>query len=473
MTTRLFLVEATGDLTLESITLAGGLAQGAAGEVGRGGAVLVSAGGRLELVASTLVDNVARGGSGMTGRGGAIYADSSSLVVTNSTLSDNGVENSIGEPAGFGGSIYSLNGTMEIYSSTVVDGLGTTGYGAYLLADGATATAVIRNTVISQVDSPTIGFDLVLTYDHEGIVQVAGGNNLIGTLNDFKEISLVIGNDPPPLLGPLANNGGPTLTRVPLEGSPVIDAGDPTAAAGMDGVPLADQRGLPFSRVADGGAGGDVIDIGAVEVQAEPAGPSLPGDYNGDHTVNAADYTVWRNSLGAEVAKYAGADGDGSGQVDAGDYMTWRSYYGNSEPQGATQAVTIRAANAAVAVVEEGSGEDVAGVKAPAGGAAAASGFRGLSALVAWQEAMIRPATAGRDLADLSSSSRGAADVDSARELTLLRSLLDERCGMAAGNKAAGDVAHAAPDGDVSHTVDGWHELWSTWPLRRLATLPS
>jgi len=30
-----------------------------------------------------------------------------------------------------------------------------------------------------------------------------------------------------PLLGPLQDNGGPTLTHAPLPGSPAIDAGDP------------------------------------------------------------------------------------------------------------------------------------------------------------------------------------------------------------------------------------------------------
>src|SRR5262249_6298209 len=42
-----------------------------------------------------------------------------------------------------------------------------------------------------------------------------------------------------PLLGPLANNGGPTQTRALLPGSPAINAGDPAAA------PATDQRGLP------------------------------------------------------------------------------------------------------------------------------------------------------------------------------------------------------------------------------------
>ena len=60
-----------------------------------------------------------------------------------------------------------------------------------------------------------------------------------------------------PLLGPLADNGGPTLTMALLPGSPAIDAGDNTDA------PEWDQRGPGLPRIVDG-----TIDIGAFEVQA-------------------------------------------------------------------------------------------------------------------------------------------------------------------------------------------------------------
>ena len=46
-------------------------------------------------------------------------------------------------------------------------------------------------------------------------------------------------------------------------------------------------------------------------------GPPLTGDYNADGTVDAADYTVWRDTLRAERdAAGSGADGDGNGIVD-------------------------------------------------------------------------------------------------------------------------------------------------------------
>jgi hypothetical protein len=59
----------------------------------------------------------------------------------------------------------------------------------------------------------------------------------------------------------------------------------------------------------------------------------LPGDYNDDGTVNAADYTVWRNTLGTSAQD---ADGNGSGMVDAGDFLVWKSNFGMSEGAGAS-----------------------------------------------------------------------------------------------------------------------------------------
>ncbi len=65
--------------------------------------------------------------------------------------------------------------------------------------------------------------------------------------------------------------------------------------------------------------------------------PALPGDYNGDGTVDAADYTVWRNSFGQTGSGLA-ADGDGNGIVDNGDYDVWRLYFGTTSGSGAAGA---------------------------------------------------------------------------------------------------------------------------------------
>lgn len=56
----------------------------------------------------------------------------------------------------------------------------------------------------------------------------------------------------------------------------------------------------------------------------------LTGDYNLDGMVDAADYTVWRNSLGLEVASGTMADGNGSGVIDLGDYQLWKQNFGST-----------------------------------------------------------------------------------------------------------------------------------------------
>jgi enterochelin esterase-like enzyme len=62
-------------------------------------------------------------------------------------------------------------------------------------------------------------------------------------------------------------------------------------------------------------------------------GPPLVGDYNGNGSVDAADYTVWRDSLGS-TANLA-ADGNGSGSIDIADYEVWQSNFGNHSGSGA------------------------------------------------------------------------------------------------------------------------------------------
>ena len=65
-----------------------------------------------------------------------------------------------------------------------------------------------------------------------------------------------------PLLGPVADNGGPTPTNLPEAGSPVVDAIPAGTAVLCDGTIATDQRG--FARPL-----GAACDIGAVEVTQE------------------------------------------------------------------------------------------------------------------------------------------------------------------------------------------------------------
>jgi hypothetical protein len=64
-----------------------------------------------------------------------------------------------------------------------------------------------------------------------------------------------------------------------------------------------------------------------IEMLVSP--PGLPGDYNDDGSVDAADYVVWRHSLHLSGPDLA-ADGDASGTVDVVDYELWRANFGQT-----------------------------------------------------------------------------------------------------------------------------------------------
>jgi hypothetical protein len=55
----------------------------------------------------------------------------------------------------------------------------------------------------------------------------------------------------------------------------------------------------------------------------------LPGDYNDYDAVDAADYVLWRNSLGQMGANLP-ADGNLDNRIDTGDYEFWRARFGFS-----------------------------------------------------------------------------------------------------------------------------------------------
>jgi hypothetical protein len=64
--------------------------------------------------------------------------------------------------------------------------------------------------------------------------------------------------------------------------------------------------------------------------------PLLPGDYNDDGFVNAADYTIWRNSLGQETA--LPNEDDTPGAVTDEDYAVWKAHFGESTGSGSGAA---------------------------------------------------------------------------------------------------------------------------------------
>lgn len=77
------------------------------------------------------------------------------------------------------------------------------------------------------------------------------------------------------------------------------------------------------------------VDWAQLELTVGPR-TTPPGDHNGDGAVDAADYVLWRDTLGS--VSDLRADSDRSGKVDAGDYLTWTANYGATANPAAAKA---------------------------------------------------------------------------------------------------------------------------------------
>ena len=158
------------------------------------------------------------------------------------------------------------------------------------------------------------------------------------TLDDFSDTysQLSFANDPLPM--PVPNNffGGDATSGE--DGT--LPAGDYTLVVGSFGTVALTDIGNPADPADDvvnvigvstidelvPGFDNSIIGSGDYILQLTYGGGKLPGDYNADGVVDAADYTVWRDTFGS-MSDLA-ADGDGSGTVDAADYDIWRQNFG-------------------------------------------------------------------------------------------------------------------------------------------------
>ncbi|MCF7732297.1 MAG: DUF1573 domain-containing protein [Akkermansiaceae bacterium] len=270
---RVFDVPDGSSLGLHTVTVADGNS-GAAD----GGGLLVE--GTATLAECTV------SGCTTTGSGGGI-ASLGTLHVINSTLS--------GNHAAYGGAIHQSGGRVTINTSTLANNLAGLGGGALFVMDdhvakpgrlmvlGSTisgnhaavnggvgilqsaADVVLGNAIVAGNTggtSPDLGINL-----SEGSFESRGGNLIgdnrgaetvfpAGLPNAGGDLAGPAADPLDPLLGNLADNGGPTATMAPLPRSPAVDAGVATGH-----IPFTDQRGL--ARLLAGG-----LDIGALEAGA-------------------------------------------------------------------------------------------------------------------------------------------------------------------------------------------------------------
>jgi hypothetical protein len=228
-----------------------------------------------------------------------------SLVVINSSISGNFTDGW----RGAGGISNRAGATAEIISSTITQNESdrlVPAAGGLSVEDGSTTTII--NTIVAGNENGDC------RAEPDSALPTSLGHNLDedGTCG-LSEPGDVSGANP--YLGPLADNGGPTMTHAILTvGSPAVDGGD------GEYCPAADQRGAP--RPVDGdGSGSAQCDIGAFEYRGvvPPPGPEARGDADCDSAVTVLDelYALRHLALGEALPACAGtADVDCSGDVD-------------------------------------------------------------------------------------------------------------------------------------------------------------
>jgi hypothetical protein len=204
-----------------------------------GGGVYVNQ-GSVSFVNSVMTGNFAVGGIG-----GAVYNDDGGVTFTTSTLSGNSATS-------FGGVASRVAAGHLVgvaFDSSTVSNNGP----AAIRQDGGTLE--LRSSIF---DGPSPVFSFA-DAAHAGVF--SSGYNLCSDGGDGVLVGTGDQINLDPKLGPLQDNGGPTLTHALLAGSPAIDKGNSGFAT--------DQRGFlrPIDIPNSANGGGNKSDVGAFELQ--------------------------------------------------------------------------------------------------------------------------------------------------------------------------------------------------------------
>ena len=258
----LMAVKNSGDLTLQSVTLSGGSSSA------NGGGVINR--GKLSIEESTISGNSAD-------FGGGVSSDSGTLTIENSTVS--------GNIASVGGGVDNIDGQLTITNSTISGnranhGGGVYNSGRYYCSQYSFDCYFFGTLTLNR--SLIAGNQATVAPEIQNLSNVTAKNSNV-TANTFNLFgadgnSGVTGFTPGPtdivpnrgvtvadILGPLANNGGPTQTHALVSSSPAINAGSPGGCVDSAGALLTtDQRGFPRP------FNDRICDIGSYELQADP-----------------------------------------------------------------------------------------------------------------------------------------------------------------------------------------------------------
>ena len=225
----------------------------------KAGGGIANTGGVVTLAASTITDNTT------DGSGGGVHNTHTKMNIANSTISGNTAKDGGGAYNIFGGELTITNSTIS-NNNAAAEGGGL--YNGIASRRGSGGIASLANTIIANNGAST-GPDCFGS-------PTSVGHNLIGNTTgcEFAPASGDLVNVDP-LLGPLRDNGGSTLTHGLLPGSPALGAGDDRAA------PASDQRGVARPQCG-------TSDIGAYEL--EPSGNCFP--VAGNQSVNTQKDTA-------------------------------------------------------------------------------------------------------------------------------------------------------------------------------------
>jgi predicted outer membrane repeat protein len=250
-----------------------------------GGGIYSNGGYKIPNAVLSITNSSVSGNSAEQSGGGIFsngaFSGHAHLQITNSTVSGNSAVE-------YGGGIYNSGSageaTLEAENSTFSDnsvqlsGGGLYNDGAFGLAAVLIREVTFFGNVAQSSGGSIFNFKHVeagqVTVDLSDTILMAGaaGGNISNDLGTVTSAGYNLSSDDgggfltgpgdqintDPLLGPLQDNGGPTLTHRPFPGSSAIDAGNPSFTP----PPFYDQRGPGFDRVVNGR-----LDIGSFEVQ--------------------------------------------------------------------------------------------------------------------------------------------------------------------------------------------------------------
>ena len=282
-------------LTLKDLAITGAKAAPANFQAGNGAVLTPLRVERVAIVdnqtfglvarATTIVDSVIARNTGQ-GAGGILSAGPD--VLRNSTVVDNTAVPGTDTPLVWGAGVVSIGGFLVIEHSTIARNHAAAGSAVIAAANlGAltqfTTAIAIRSSIVADGGGDNCGGGIA---SHGHNID-SDGSCGFAAAGDRSKVNA--------MLGPLANNGGPTDTVALLQGSPAIDAG---------GVcPATDQRGQTRLR-------GRTCDAGAFESLFTAA---LPATTNVDRTppkltVRGVARTMTRKAFRAGVKVRIGAN---------------------------------------------------------------------------------------------------------------------------------------------------------------------